>query len=175
MKKTLLAFLPLFVILFLNISCSNSDDEDSPLVQDAVSQIKDEVINAKLRINEEVFNTINTNRKNKISKDDFYKINDAKRVGDFILINLSYNGGCSQHSFEIIWDGIVYTDKPRHMNLLLIHNANNDTCKTLITKTIVVNLEELIGDVLYKDNGDYHIFSTFNSTEIADVIVKSIN
>ena len=61
------------------------------------------------------------------------------------------------------------------MNLLLIHNANNDTCKTLITKTIVVNLEELVGDVLYKDNGDYHIFSTYNSSEIADVIIKSIN
>lgn len=175
MKKTLFTFLPLFIIVLLNISCSNSDDKNSPLLQDAVNQIQNEVLNAKLRINEEVFNTINTNRTNKISKGEAYSINNVKRVGDFMQINLSYSGGCKIHDFEIIWDGIVYTDEPCHMNLLLIHNANNDTCEALITKTIVVNLEELIGDVLYKDNCAYHIYSTYNSSEFADAVIEGIN
>jgi hypothetical protein len=174
MKKTLFKFLPLIVILFLNISCSNSDDGNSPTLDNS-DQGQNEVLIAKLRINEDVFNTINTNRTNKIRKGEAYSINNVKRVGDFLQINLSYSGGCKIHDFEIIWDGIVYTDEPCHMNLLLIHNANNDTCEALITRTIVVNLEELIGDVLYKDNCAYHIYSTYNSSEFADAVIEGVN
>lgn len=174
MKKILIKFLPLIVIVFLNISCSRSDDGNS-LTFDGADPGQNEVLIAKLRINEDVFNTINTNRINKIRKGEAYSINNVKRVGDFLQFNLSYSGGCKIHDFEIIWDGIVYTDEPCHMNLLLIHNANNDTCEALITRTIVVNLEELIGDVLYKDNCAYHIYSTYNSSEFADVVIESVN
>lgn len=175
MKKTLFKFLPLIVIVFLNISCNNSDDGNSPNALDSAYLGQNEVLNAKLRINEDVFNTINTNRTNKITKGEAYSINNVKRVGDFLQINLSYSGGCKIHDFEIIWDGIVYTDEPCHMNLLLIHNANNDTCEALITGTVVVNLEELIGDVLYKDNCAYHIYSTYNSSEFADAVIEGVN
>lgn len=174
MKKILIKFLPLIVIVFLNISCGNSDDGNS-LTYDGADPGQNEVLVAKLRINEDVFNTINANRTNKIRKGEAYSINNVKRVGDFLQFNLSYSGGCKIHDFEIIWDGIVYTDEPCHMNLLLIHNANNDTCEALITRTIVVNLEELIGDVLYKDNCAYHIYSTYNSSEFADVVIESVN
>jgi hypothetical protein len=175
MKKTLLKLLPLIVIVFLNISCSKSDDGNIPYASDGANPGQNEVLNAKLRINEDVFNTINTNRTNKITKGEAYSINNVKRVGDFLQINLSYSGGCKLHDFEIIWDGIVYTDEPCHMNLLLIHNANNDTCEALITGTIVVNLEELIGDVIYKDHCAYHIYSTYNSSEFSDVVIEGIN
>lgn len=175
MKKILIKFLPLIVIVFLNISCSHSDDGNSSNTLDSADPGQNEVLNAKLRINEDVFNTINTNRTNKIRKGEAYSINNVKRVGDFLQINLSYSGGCKIHDFEIIWDGIVYTDEPCHMNLLLIHNANNDTCEALITRTIVVNLEELIGDVLYKDNCAYHIYSTYNSSEFADAVIEGVN
>jgi hypothetical protein len=174
MKKTLFKFLPLIVILFLNISCNHSDDGNSPTLDNS-DQGQNEVLIAKLRINEDVFNTINTNRTNKIKKGEAYSINNVKRVGDFLQIILSYSGGCKIHDFEIIWDGIVYTDEPCHMNLLLIHNANNDTCEALITRTVVVNLEELIGNVLYKDNCAYHIYSTYNSSEFADAVIESVN
>lgn len=174
MKKILIKFLPLIVIVFLNISCGNSDDGNSPTL-DGADQWQNEVLMAKLRINEDVFNTINTNRTNKIRKGEAYSINNVKRVGDFLQINLSYSGGCKIHDFEIIWDGIVYTDEPCHMNLLLIHNENNDTCEALITSTVVVNLEELIGDVLYKDNCAYHIYSTYNSSEFADAVIEGVN
>lgn len=174
MKKILIKFLPLIVIVFLNISCGNSDEGNSPTL-DGADQWQNEVLIAKLRINEDVFNTINTNRTNKIRNGEAYSINNVKRVGDFLQINLSYSGGCKIHDFEIIWDGIVYTDEPCHMNLLLIHNANNDTCEALITKTVVVNLEELIGNVLYKDNCAYHIYSTYNSSEFADAVIEGVN
>jgi hypothetical protein len=174
MKKILIKFLPLIVIVFLNISCNNGDDGNSQTL-DGADTGQNEVLIAKLRINEDVFNTINTNRTNKIRKGEAYSINNVKRDGDFVQINLSYSGGCKIHDFEIIWDGIVYTDEPCHMNLLLIHNANNDTCEALITSTVAVNLKELIGDVLYKDNCAYHIYSTYNSSEFADVVIEGVN
>lgn len=174
MKNILIKFLLLIVIVFLNIACGNSDEGNSPTL-DGTDPGQNEFLMAKLRINEDVFNTINTNRINKIRKGEAYSINNVKRIGDFLHINLSYSGGCKIHDFEIIWDGIVYTDEPCHMNLLLIHNANNDTCEALITRTIVVNLEELIGDVLYKDNCAYHIYSTYNSSEFADAVIEGLN
>ena len=88
---------------------------------------------------------------------------------------MSDSGGCNEHAFEIIWDGIVFTDDPCHMNLILIHNSNNDDCEALITETITINLNELMGDVVYKDSCAYNIFTSYNSTKTADVTVKSSN
>ena len=176
MKNILIKFLSIIVFTLLIASCSNNGTEDAVLTDaNYNSLVNSSASNTTLRINTEVFNTLNNNRINNINTGEFYSINEVKREGDSININLSYSGGCKQHDFQIIWDGIVYTDNPCRMNLLLIHNSNNDGCEALITETISVNLKELVGDVVYKDSCAYHIFSTYNSGEIADVIVEGIN
>ncbi|REE81719.1 hypothetical protein BX611_1255 [Lutibacter oceani] len=177
MKKIFYTLLLPILILLFNVSCSNGGDSvdayQSPgdlFLNDALSGSS--TSNAVLRINKDVFDTINSNRLNNLNEGDFYTINEVNREGDFIQINLSYAGGCEQHDFQIIWDGIVYTDNPCHMNLLLIHNANNDYCEALITQTVYINLKELVGEVSYKDSCAYYIFSTFNSSEEADAIIN---
>lgn len=165
-----------FIIALSSTSCSDSleDSEVSDAFNDAIytSQSEFSQVSAVLRINSEVFNTLNSDRLNNLSSGESYVINSAKREKDSIQINLSYSGGCKQHGFEIIWDGIVYTDEPCHMNLLLIHDSNNDDCEALITETISINLKELVGDVVYKDSCAYHIYSTYNSGEEADVVIN---
>lgn len=164
-----------FLIIFIS-SCSNSGIDDAIFADGPSNSFANSsVSNTLLRINDDVFNTINSNRVNNLSSGAFYSINKVKREGDFIRVNLSYSGGCKQHEFEIIWDGIVYTDDPCHMNFMLIHKSNNDNCEALITETISINLMELVGDVVYKDSCAYHIFSTYNSSEIADAIVEGSN
>ena len=178
MKKIFFQLLSIvFIIAISSTSCSDSleDSQISNVFNDAIYTSQSEFSPAVLRINKDVFDTINSNRINNIKTGEFYSINEIKREKDSIQINLSYSGGCKQHDFEIIWDGIVYTDEPCHMNLFLIHNSNNDNCEALITETISINLKELIGDVVYKDSCAYHIFSTYNSGDIADVIIESIN
>lgn len=175
MRKTkYLIFALIGIITLFTSACSNGDDNEL-LLEANNDAFYSGLKNAHLRINKEVFDEINSNRINGISKEANYTIKNAVRENDLIIIDLSYSGGCKQHSFEIIWDGIVYTDDPCHMNLLLIHNDNNDSCEALINETIIVDLKELMGDVVYKDTCSYYLYSTFNSNEIADVVINPID
>jgi hypothetical protein len=159
-------------VVFLTISCGNSEDVDEDVYFGGAdnSAAGSDVV---LRINQELFDSFRANSISNMSEGDPFTIKNAKKEGDFIEIELSYSGGCKKHSFEIIWDGLVYTDAPCHINLQLVHRANNDLCEALITETIFVNLKELIGDVTYKDTCTYNIFSTYNSTETPDVIITN--
>ena len=165
------------ILGFLTISsCSVSEDSGSvEAIYANDGSLTSEFLNAKLTINKEVFDEINENRMESRPEGKLFTINDVSREQDMLLINLSYSGGCKPLEFEIIWDGIVYVDEPCHINLLLINNENGDLCEAFITETIVVNLKELIGDVIYKDTCDYYLFSTFNFGENADVIIEAIN
>jgi len=169
-------YLILGAIIFIGVlsisSCSVTEDSDLMAANDSLYS---NFLNAKLRINKEVFDEINKNRIEGRGEGRLFTINNVKREKDILLINLSYSGGCKPTEFEIIWDGIVYVDEPCHMNLLLVNNQNGDLCEAFITETIVVDLKELIGDVIYKDTCDYYLFSTFNFGENADVIVEAIN
>ena len=163
---------------FLTIlSCSITEDNDVMNASDSLNSdvTNSEFLNAKLRINKDLFDEINKNRKESRAEGKLFTINNVNREVDILLINLSYSGGCKPLEFEIIWDGIVYIDEPCHMNLLLINNENGDLCEAFLTKTIVVNLKELMGEVIYKDTCDYYLFSTFNFGENADVIVSALN
>ena len=175
MKKNTHFYLFLTFVLLALTSCSTTFDENANALNydnlDASSYTSPVV----LRINSEVFNTINTNRLNSINTSDSFTINSANKDGDILEVSVSYSGGCLQHSFEVIWDGIVYTDPPCYMNLIITHNSNNDTCEALITETISINLKDLIGENNYKDNCTYNIFNSNNSTKTADVIIESNN
>lgn len=183
MKRKLDILIVSSFALILCISCSSSEDSSNSVDQVYLSDsnsIKDDedssgFVSAKLRINEEVFNTLDKNRIIGSAEGDDYKINYVKREGDFIQINLSYSGGCKNHVFEVLWDGKVYTDDPCHMNLIMLHDGNGDNCKAYITETIAINLDALVGSVSYKDDCSYYIFSTYNSSEKEDAIVKGMN
>jgi len=175
MRQNIHFFLYLAVIFVTVNSCSTvSDNSDNPLFNDiyATSSYGSPVI---LRINSEVFDSINTNRLNSISTGDSFEINSVKRINDILEVSISYAGGCKQHSFEVIWDGIVYTDPPSYINLFIIHDAKNDKCEALITEILSINLLELIGDNAYKDSCAYNIFTSYNSTRTADATVESSN
>lgn len=163
----------LFFILIISsafVSCSDNDDNlDNNLPSEGNNS------NIILRLDKEIFDTNNNNRKNGISEGDSFTIKEFKREGDILQIVLAYSGGCKEHTFEIIWDGIVYTDDPCKMNLLLIHRGNFDNCEALITETIHINLKNLIGDVSFKNDCAYHIFSTYNFSEKPDIIIDAIN
>lgn len=169
MKKIGIIFLQIYIATSLVISCNKNDTVNTSV--DSVSDVSSTV----LRINKETFDEINSNRIKNISEGDILTINNGTREGDILQLSVSYSGGCMQHSFEIIWDGLVYTDNPCYMNLLIIHRGNNDTCEALISETIIVNLKELVGDIIYKDKCAYTVFSTFNLSETPDIEIMGIN
>lgn len=161
------SFLFIIIATFGFISCSDNQDDyelTSPINSNIVSQL-----------NKSVFDKIDNNRKNNISEGDNYTIKESKREGDNLQVILEYSGGCKVHTFEIIWDGIVYTDNPCKINLLLIHRGNFDNCEALITDTINIDLKKLIGDISYKNDCAYHIFSPYNFSENPDIVIDAIN
>jgi len=161
------SFLFIIIAAFSFISCSDNQDDI-----DLNSTINNNIV---LQLNKKVFDKIDNNRKKNISEGDNFTIKESKREGDNLQIVLEYSGGCKVHTFEIIWDGIVYTNDPCKINLLLIHRGNFDNCEALITATINIDLKEFIGNIPYKNNCDYHIFSSYNFSENPDAIIDAIN
>lgn len=154
-----------FCILFIVTSCSNADD--NAVYNDFLNNTSSS--NVILRINKSLFDNIDSNRINNVSEGNFIKINSGKKNGDFIELSVSYSGGCKTHNFEIIWDGIVYTNEPCNMNFLLVHSGNNDSCEAYITETIIINLKELLGDVTYSSSCSFNIFNTYNTSNIPNI------
>lgn len=161
----------LIIIYILISSCSNTSDDIPSTDYLANSSIS----NVVLRINKDSFDLLNANRLKNISEGDSFKIVSGKKNGDFLEITVSYGGGCKLHKFDVVWDGIVYTNDPCNMNLILVHNGNNDSCEALITETIIVNLKELLGNNEYINKCSYSIFSTYNLTENPNVKILGTN
>lgn len=162
-----LGLLMISIMIVFFMSCSTDGYDLNNINNSSTNGTK-----VTLRINKDLFKTIDANRKNNIQTGNAFKINHAKKKGDILKINLSYSGGCSYHGFEVIWNGIVYTEDPCLVNLIISHDANGDLCEAYVTETIDVNLKELIGDSVYKDKCGYNLFTSFNSGENSDVFVE---
>lgn len=160
-----------FIYCFLISSCSISGED----LESSDYLANSSVSNVVLRINKDSFDALNANRLKNIEEGDPFKIVNGKKNGDFLEITVSYSGGCQIHKFDVVWDGIVFTNDPCNMNLIIIHKANNDSCEASITETIIVNLKELLGNNDYINKCSYSIFSTYNSTENPNIKILGTN
>lgn len=76
--------------------------------------------------------------------DDWCAVSAAVLQGDKIVLECSYSGGCRDHEFQLSWDGSVMKSIPGQIVLELSHNANNDSCKALLTEMIQFDLSPII-------------------------------
>ena len=74
---------------------------------------------------------------------DAITIADVKVKGNILLIDISYSGGCKDHSFEMIGSKMIAKSLPPVRAIQLIHHANNDQCKKMILQTLEVDLKDL--------------------------------
>ena len=79
----------------------------------------------------------------KESTSDDFKILDAKIIGNYLHLNISYSGGCEKHSFKIIGDLLLSKSLPPIRSVNLIHYGNNDACKKLIIENLVIDIIDL--------------------------------
>ncbi|MDG1158390.1 MAG: hypothetical protein P8N19_02785 [Flavobacteriales bacterium] len=63
--------------------------------------------------------------------------------GDTLSLVVSYSGGCQEHSFDLIGNGSYAKSLPPQSRLRLIHNGNNDNCRSLIEANLKFNVKEL--------------------------------
>lgn len=74
---------------------------------------------------------------------DFFSIKNVSVTNSLLEIEVRYGGGCKTHEFILYADPILKDGNPPVLNFILLHNANEDACKALITETLVFNIKSI--------------------------------
>ncbi|MCY0993448.1 hypothetical protein OV203_40295 [Nannocystis sp. ILAH1] len=76
-----------------------------------------------------------------LGEGDMFAIDAAKVVGDDLVLDVGYSGGCTMHDFTLCFAGIVLDT-----DILLVrvhHDAMGDACEAFITEQRIVDLTPL--------------------------------
>ncbi len=136
MKKVL--FILVAVIM---ASCANT--KQKPEISESKATQKVEALTAKARIGEFA------------KESDPITIDNVTMNGNIMMIDVTYGGGCKDHTFEIIGSPAVAKSFPGQRGIQLVHNANNDMCRALIRKTVAIDVSDLT-DVKIDGNQIYY-------------------
>ena len=71
--------------------------------------------------------------------------------GESISLEISYSGGCADHSFGLCY-GSLGMSAPPYAGVNLLHDANGDSCEALITQTLTFDLAPF-GERYLSDGG----------------------
>lgn len=78
--------------------------------------------------------------------------------GNEMTIDVSYSGGCKDHTFELIGSQMVAKSMPPIRAIKLVHTGNEDNCRALIMRTLVFDISALA----YQQVEGNEIFLTLN-------------
>lgn len=71
---------------------------------------------------------------------DPYTIENASIVEDILHLEVSYTGGCQEHLFELVALNDFLASQPVQADILLTHDANNDSCESPIKEELQFSL-----------------------------------
>ena len=74
---------------------------------------------------------------------DEYVLNTAVITGDTLSVSVSFSGGCEEHQFTLVTDGMFLESKPVQLRLSLAHDANNDPCEAFPTEEHQFDLSKI--------------------------------
>lgn len=74
---------------------------------------------------------------------DPVNIKDARQMGDFVVLDVSYSGGCEEHVFQLETKGDFTSTYPPEVNITLKHNSNGDRCRGIMDKKLWFDLSPL--------------------------------
>ncbi len=77
------------------------------------------------------------------NKTDVVNIKHAEQLGDYVVFDVSYSGGCAEHSFDLITSGEFTATYPPEVEIKLMHNKNGDGCRSIIDKKLYFYMEPL--------------------------------
>lgn len=67
----------------------------------------------------------------------------ADVVDGCLAITASYGGGCKEHEFRLFWNGMWAESMPPQTGLTLVHNGNDDHCRSIQSSVTKFDLSEL--------------------------------
>lgn len=101
-------------------------------------------------------------------KSDAISIEKVVINGNEMVLEVSYSGGCKDHTFELIGSQMIAKSLPPIRAVKLIHHANEDNCRAMIMKTLVFD----ISDLAYQQKDGDEIFLTINDERYKYVYKK---
>jgi hypothetical protein len=72
-----------------------------------------------------------------------FTISKVSRDGNILQVDVTYQGGCKIHTFNLKWDGIALFTDPPTIPLILTHRANGDECTEKINETLYFDISKL--------------------------------
>lgn len=70
-----------------------------------------------------------------------YELLDATIVGDSLILNVQYGGGCGEHAFELRQKGPMMKSLPPKQMLEVVHRTAGDPCRALILQRQAFDLK----------------------------------
>jgi len=122
----------IFAVLFLSLLYIACDKNENVLLSDNVKYT-----NSKITYSTYVEGN---------TESDPYFLNNSQRNESILYVDVSYSGGCENHEFEVVWDGLIYETNPPQANILISHNANGDACEAFLSDTLTIDLNQVFGE-----------------------------
>jgi hypothetical protein len=77
------------------------------------------------------------------AKGKTYRIKSFIIAGNILSIDVSYRGGCGQHTFELYSNGLLKKSLPPQIDVFLEHKKENETCSEEIKQTLKFDISAL--------------------------------
>lgn len=85
-------------------------------------------------------------------KVDSFQINHGSIVGNVLTLNVTIIGGCKQHSFKLFSTHAIHYSNPPQADVILMHNANGDSCTSSIVESLMFDLNPLEKNIWLRIN-----------------------
>ncbi|MFN0178520.1 MAG: hypothetical protein ACKVZ0_06935 [Gemmatimonadales bacterium] len=72
------------------------------------------------------------------------KVERATLTGSILLLDLSYSGGCREHSFALVTGTTFAESWPLFTVMRLAHDAAGDLCEAVVRRSIRVDLSPIV-------------------------------
>jgi|GEM_PF-1175254 len=84
------------------------------------------------------------------SETDNFSLYSAEIEDGYLKTIVNYSGGCKEHNFSMVTNGMWLKSNPPQLNLTLLHNANEDFCKAFIFDTLRFDMTNCVNPSVNK-------------------------
>jgi hypothetical protein len=67
----------------------------------------------------------------------------VETAGDYLVMGVSYSGGCETHEFDLISEGKFTATYPPEVEVKLMHHDHNDRCRSIVDERLYFDLSPL--------------------------------
>jgi len=127
-----LRYLLFFLLLVFAVACSliknQNTAENSEQENTKIMEVKDLIIDQQFRLSYDEID---------------YNIKNARIDAEILTVSVAYKGGCGQHNFDIVFNGMYAKSLPVKAALYLKHEAINETCQRDTIEEIKFDISQM--------------------------------